>query len=44
VASGQLNGANQVPFNLGTMASGMYLLRIVDGESVITKQIVVARP
>ncbi len=44
VASKQLNGTNQAPFDLGTMATGMYLLRIMDAETVITKQIVVARP
>jgi predicted outer membrane repeat protein len=44
VASEQLNGANQAQFDLGTVATGMYLVRIVDGETVITKQLVVTRP
>jgi hypothetical protein len=44
VASVQLNGANQAQFDLGTMALGIYLVRIVDGETVTTKQIVVTRP
>jgi hypothetical protein len=43
-ATSLLNGTNQVHFDLGTMASGLYLVRVVDGETVTTKQIVVARP
>ncbi len=44
VASAQLNGTGQANFDLGKVATGMYLVRVVDGETVTTKQIVVARP
>jgi hypothetical protein len=44
VTSMQLNGANQAQFDLGKVATGTYLVRIVDGETVTTKQIVVTRP
>jgi predicted outer membrane repeat protein len=44
VASQQLNGADRAQFDLSGAASGVYLLRIVDGESVSTKQVVVHKP
>jgi hypothetical protein len=44
VASESLNGTNQAQFNLSSESSGIYLVRIVDGETVITKQVVVTRP
>ncbi len=43
-ATSLLNGANQTSFDLGTVSTGMYLVRIVDGGTVTTKSIVVARP
>jgi hypothetical protein len=44
VASEQLNGTNQAYFDLGSVATGMYLVRVVDGETVTTKVLVVTRP
>ncbi len=44
VASRQLNGTDRAQFDAQGMANGVYLLRIVDGESVVTKQVVVHKP
>ena len=44
VAQQQINGANQTVFDLSDLPGGTYLMRIVSGETVLTKQIVVARP
>jgi hypothetical protein len=43
IASEQLNGANLAQFDLGAMSAGTFLLRVVSGDAVVTKQIVVAR-
>jgi len=44
VASEQLNGANQANFDLGAQSQGVYLVRIVGGDEIVTKQIVVNKP
>jgi hypothetical protein len=44
VASEQLNGANQAQFDLSSETTGMYLVRIVAGEEVITKQVILSKP
>jgi hypothetical protein len=44
VVSESLNGANQVQFDLGAADNGIYLLRIVSGSEVTTKQVVISKP
>ncbi len=44
VASEQLNGVVQAQFDLGDVVNSTYLVRVVSGEAVVTKQIVVLRP
>jgi hypothetical protein len=44
VESVQLNGANQAQFDLGAQTAGAYLVRIVSGNDVVTKQVIVKKP
>ncbi len=44
VESLQLNGANQAQFDLGGQTAGAYLVRIVSGNEVVTKQVIVKKP
>lgn len=44
VVSEQINGTNTANFDLGSEPTGAYLVRIVAGEEVLTKQVVVSKP
>jgi predicted outer membrane repeat protein len=44
VASQLLHSAHQLTFDLSGAASGVYLMRLVDGETVITRQVVLQKP
>jgi predicted outer membrane repeat protein len=39
-----VNGENQVLLDLSSQAGGVYLIRMVSGEDVVTKQVVLHRP
>ena len=44
MASEQLNGTNTASFDLSAEPTGAYLIRIVAGKEVLTKQVVVSKP
>ncbi len=44
VASRQLNGNNQAQFDLRGQGTGIYMMRFVDGETVVTKPFTMVRP
>jgi predicted outer membrane repeat protein len=44
VSTEQINGSNQTQLDLSAESSGIYLLRIVAGNEVLTKQVAVQRP
>jgi predicted outer membrane repeat protein len=44
IATRKLNGENQVQLDLSSEAGGIYLVRVVSGEEVATKQVVLHRP
>ena len=44
VSSELINGSDRAQFDLGVEPTGTYLLRIVQGDEVLTERIVLQRP